>query len=171
MPTWRVRSVRRKRSAARGLWPVSGSPICLPVSASHNRAVLSADPVMMRLPSRRNAALQTSSSWATRPARTRHRAICDDRHHANLVRTAPLLRANMIVGQDRSGRPAGLFLTTRRLVTSARTMAQPFVRRAPGSPCFAGFWICLSTRRGRERRDSAYRCRRRRSRPRTQTGG
>src|SRR5215471_21644679 len=38
-----------------------------------------------------------------RPARTRHRAICDDRHHANLVRTAPLLRAHMIVGQDRSG--------------------------------------------------------------------
>src|SRR5262249_61482028 len=38
-----------------------------------------------------------------RPARTRHRAICDDRHHANLAGTAPLPRAHMIVGQDCSG--------------------------------------------------------------------
>src|SRR6266511_452123 len=36
-----------------------------------------------------------------RPARTTHRAICDDRHHTNLVRTAPLLHADMIFGKDR----------------------------------------------------------------------
>ncbi len=72
-----------------------------------------------------------------RPARTRHRAICDDDYHTNLVRTAPLLRADMIFGKDRSER-AALFLTTRRLATSARTMAQPFVRCAPSSSCFAG---------------------------------
>ena len=89
-----------------------------------------------------------------RPARTRHRAICDDDYHTNLVRTAPLLRADMIFGKDRSER-AGLFLTTRRLATSARTMAQPFVRCAPSSSCFAGLWICLSTRQGRGRRDNA----------------
>ena len=38
-----------------------------------------------------------------RPARTTDRAICDDRHHTNLVRTAPLLRADMILGKDRCG--------------------------------------------------------------------
>src|SRR3954449_201627 len=32
-----------------------------------------------------------------RHARTSDRAICDDRHHTNLVRTAPLLRADMIL--------------------------------------------------------------------------
>jgi hypothetical protein len=35
----------------------------LPVSASHNRAVLSKDAVMMRLPSGLNAALYTASEW------------------------------------------------------------------------------------------------------------
>ena len=89
-----------------------------------------------------------------RPARTRHRAICDDDYQTNLVRTAPLLRADMIFGKDRSER-AGLFLTTRRLATSARTMAQPFVRCTPSSSCFAELWICLSTRQGRGRRDNA----------------
>ncbi len=37
------------------------------------------------------------------PARTTHRAIWDDRHHTNLVRTASLLRADMIFGKDRCG--------------------------------------------------------------------
>jgi hypothetical protein len=37
------------------------------------------------------------------PARTSDRAICDDRHHTNLVRTAPLLRADMILGKDKCG--------------------------------------------------------------------
>src|SRR5262249_2790640 len=43
--------------------------------------------------------------WQRRPARTRHRAICDDddRYRANLVRTAPLLRADMILGKDECG--------------------------------------------------------------------
>ena len=41
-------------------WPVSGSPIGLPVSASHTRAVLSQDAVTMRLPSGLNAALITA---------------------------------------------------------------------------------------------------------------
>ena len=45
------------------VWPVSGSPICLPLSASHSRAVLSADAVTMRLPSGLNAALHTPSVW------------------------------------------------------------------------------------------------------------
>jgi len=139
----------------------------------HNRAVLSPEPVTMRSPSRLNAALQTSSScaWAKTPARTSDRAICDDRHHTNLVRTAPLLRADMILGKDRCGWRAGLFLTTRRWVTSARTMAQPFVTCAPDSSCFAGLWIYLSTRQGRGRRDNAQGCRRRRSRPRTPPRG
>jgi hypothetical protein len=42
------------------VWPVSGSPICLPLSASHtshSRAVVSKDPVTMRLPSGLNDAL------------------------------------------------------------------------------------------------------------------
>ena len=39
------------------VWPESGSPICLPLSASHSRAVLSQDAVTMRLPSGLNAAL------------------------------------------------------------------------------------------------------------------
>src|SRR5262245_9021029 len=43
--------------------------------------------------------------WQRCPARTRHRAICDDddRYRANLVRTAPLLRADMILGKDECG--------------------------------------------------------------------
>src|SRR4029453_1538359 len=43
--------------------------------------------------------------WQRRPARTRHRAICDDddHYHANLVRAAPLLRADMILGKDECG--------------------------------------------------------------------
>jgi len=40
-------------------WPLSGSPIGLPVSPSHSRAVLSPDAVTMRLPSGLNAALTT----------------------------------------------------------------------------------------------------------------
>ena len=40
-------------------WPLSGSPIGLPVAASQNRAVLSPDAVTMRLPSGLNAALHT----------------------------------------------------------------------------------------------------------------
>ena len=48
----------------------------------------------------------------------------------------------MTFGKDRSER-AGLLLTTRRLVTSARTLVQPFVRCATGSSCFTGLWICL----------------------------
>ena len=39
-------------------WPLSGSPMGLPVSASHSRAVLSPDAVTMRLPSGLNAALR-----------------------------------------------------------------------------------------------------------------
>ena len=45
-------------------WPVSGSPIGLPVSASHSRAVLSPDAVTMRLPSGLNAALHTATRMA-----------------------------------------------------------------------------------------------------------
>src|SRR6516162_203019 len=43
--------------------------------------------------------------WQRRSARTRDRAICDDddRYRANLVRTAPLLRADMILGKDEYG--------------------------------------------------------------------
>ncbi len=44
-----------------------------------------------------------SVDFALRPARTTHRAIWDDRHHTNLVRTASLLRADMIFGKDRCG--------------------------------------------------------------------
>src|SRR6476659_352375 len=45
------------------VWPVSGSPICLPLSASQSRAVLSSDAVTMRLPSVLNAALHTEAVW------------------------------------------------------------------------------------------------------------
>jgi hypothetical protein len=44
------------------VWPVSGSPIGLPVSVSHSCAVLS-DAVTMRLLSGLNAALETASVW------------------------------------------------------------------------------------------------------------
>ena len=44
-------------------WPLSGSPIGLPVSASHSRAVLSSDAVTMCLPSGLNAALPKGTSW------------------------------------------------------------------------------------------------------------
>ena len=40
-----------RRAQQAPAWPVSGSPIGLPVSASHSRAVRSADAVTMRLPS------------------------------------------------------------------------------------------------------------------------
>ena len=43
-------------------------------------------------------------------------------------------------GWAKTPRRAGLFLTTRRLLTSARTMAQPFETCAPGSSGFAGLW-------------------------------
>ena len=43
----------------------------LPVSASHSRAVLSADAVTMRLPSGLNAALATGPSWPLRTIRSR----------------------------------------------------------------------------------------------------
>src|SRR5258705_3429068 len=43
--------------------PVSGPPICLPLSASHSCAVLSEDAVTMRLPSGLNAALATAAVW------------------------------------------------------------------------------------------------------------
>src|SRR5262245_6912858 len=46
----------------RSLWPSIGSAICIPVSASHSRAVLSEDAVTMRLPSGLNTALDTSSA-------------------------------------------------------------------------------------------------------------
>ena len=48
---------------------------------------------------------QTQRVGAKTPARTRHRAICDDddHYHANLVRTAPLLRADMILAKDECG--------------------------------------------------------------------
>ena len=45
-------------------WPLSGSPIGLPVAASQSRAVLSSDAVTMRLPSGLNAALYTASVMA-----------------------------------------------------------------------------------------------------------
>ena len=48
-----------RRAAHRSSWPLSGSPIGLPVAASHSRAVLSEDAVTMRLPSGLNAALRT----------------------------------------------------------------------------------------------------------------
>src|SRR6516225_4034950 len=47
--------------------------------------------------------VRPSALGQRRPARTRHRAICDDRYHANLVRTAPVLRADMILGKDECG--------------------------------------------------------------------
>ena len=57
--------IRRLNDAlsTRSVWPVRGSPICLPLSASHSRAVLSQDAVTMRLPSGLNAALDTVSPW------------------------------------------------------------------------------------------------------------
>ena len=42
-------------------WPLRGSPIGFPVSASHNLAVSSKDAVTMRLPSGLNAALHTTT--------------------------------------------------------------------------------------------------------------
>jgi hypothetical protein len=44
-------------------WPLSGSPMGWPVSASHSRTVLSPDAVTMRLPSGLNAALKTQPVW------------------------------------------------------------------------------------------------------------
>ena len=41
------------------VWPVSGSPIGWPVSASHSRTVLSPLPETMRWPSGLNATLNT----------------------------------------------------------------------------------------------------------------
>ena len=53
-----------RRACTPSVWPVSGSPICLPLSASHSRAVLSSDAVTMRLPSGLNAALRHSIRMA-----------------------------------------------------------------------------------------------------------
>src|SRR6516165_3033224 len=53
--------------------------------------------------SKQRGVAQSSALGQRRPARTRHRAICDDRYRANLVRTAPLLRADMILGKDECG--------------------------------------------------------------------
>ena len=52
-----------RRAPHSASWPLSGSPIGLPVAASQIRAVLSEDAVTMRLPSGLNAALYTASSW------------------------------------------------------------------------------------------------------------
>ena len=49
-----------RRAPHRDFVASSGSPICLPVSASHTRAVLSSAAVTMRLPSALNAALYTA---------------------------------------------------------------------------------------------------------------
>src|SRR6516165_42986 len=53
--------------------------------------------------SKQRGVAQSSALGQRRPARTRHRAIRDDRYRANLVRTAPLLRADMILGKDECG--------------------------------------------------------------------
>ena len=49
-----------RRATHSASWPLSGSPIGLPVAASQIRAVLSSDAVTMRLPSGLNAALSTT---------------------------------------------------------------------------------------------------------------
>ena len=46
-----------RRALHSALMAGQNTPICLPVSASHSRAVLSSDAVTMRLPSGLNAAL------------------------------------------------------------------------------------------------------------------
>ena len=55
--------------------------------------------------SKQRGVAQSSALGQRRSARTRDRAICDDddRYRANLVRTAPLLRADMILGKDECG--------------------------------------------------------------------
>ena len=51
--TMRLPSGLNAALATAAVWPVSGSLIGLPLSASHSRAVLSQDAVTMRLPSHR----------------------------------------------------------------------------------------------------------------------
>src|SRR6188472_4406311 len=45
------------------VWPISGAPICWPVSASHTRSVLSRLADTIRRPSGLNATLHTASVW------------------------------------------------------------------------------------------------------------
>jgi len=60
--TMRLPSGLNAALSAQPSCPRSGSPIGLPLSASHSRAVSSSDAVTMRLPSGLNAALYTPPS-------------------------------------------------------------------------------------------------------------
>src|SRR5262245_14043662 len=61
--TMRLPSGLNAAPSTRSAWPLSVSPVGLPVSASHSRAVLSQDAVRMRLPSGLKLALFTPSVW------------------------------------------------------------------------------------------------------------
>jgi len=49
------------------------------------------------------SAISSSVGWHSQTQRLTPARICDDRYHTNLVRTAPLLRACMILGKDECG--------------------------------------------------------------------